>query len=54
MQKQPSHINASFTSEVVAASGFLCPPAPTCSGPEGLVHLELSLLDSTFFRGCGA
>lgn len=31
------------------------PPAPpTCSGPEGLVGLELSRLDSTFFRGLGA
>lgn len=28
--------------------------APTCSGPEGLVDLEPSRLDSTFFRGFGA
>lgn len=30
------------------------PPAPTCSGPEGLVGLEISRLDSAFFRGLGA
>ncbi len=43
-----------FPNEIVAAGGRFCPPAPTCSGPEGLVDLEPSRLASTFFRGFGA
>lgn len=41
-------------SDKVAARGFLRLPAPTCSGPKGMVLLEPSGPDSTFFRGCGA
>lgn len=53
-----SSINVTFSSKVVAANGvplLKVPQAPpTCSGPEEMEGLELSRLDSTFFRGLGA
>lgn len=53
LNKQHDHINETF-SQWHSGSQWISSPAPTCSGPVEMVHLELSKPDSTFFRGCGA